>query len=200
MIKFNNVFIKHLTNFYSLYNCNLNFNCNTLLIENDTYSALSIMRILSKIDRHYSGEVFIDNINLKNIKDKDLNVAYIPKNPVLFKNTFKNLNYVLKIRKINKNERINIINSTLCKYNLQNLNKKIKNLNLSEQKILCLIRAIIRKPKYILLENFFENLDSKYLNLAQQILKDAEQFLTIIACEKDDEKTKFLKYTTINLN
>ena len=198
MIELQQVYIQYVNSFYSLYDCNLKIDCNTHLIENETYSAMAIMRVLSKIDKHYKGEIFIDDINLKNIKDKDLNIAYIPKNPVLLKNTFKNLNYVLKIRKINKKDRINIINSTICKYNLQNLNKNIKKLNKNEQKIIALIRAIIRKPKYVLLENFFEDLDENYINLATQILKDAEQYSTIIACEKDFNEV-FQDFKIINL-
>ncbi len=69
---------------------------------------------------------------------------------------------------------------------------------LSDFYLIALIRAIIRKPKYILLENFFEDLDENYINLATNILKDAEQFSTIIACEKDFNEV-FQDFKIINL-
>ena len=104
MIEFENVYIKHVADFHSIFNLNLQINTNTFIVENDMYSAISLMRILSKIDKHYTGEVFLDGKNLKKIKNRDLEIVYLPQNPVLFKNKniFKNLFYPLKIRKINR--------------------------------------------------------------------------------------------------
>lgn len=184
MIEFHNVSLDYSSHFHTLYNCNLKINCNSLLLENETFSHLAIMRIISKIDKNYLGEILIDDKNLKQIKDKDLPIAYLPENPVLFENkTIKNnLEYVLKIRKINKNEYKNIINSIINKYNF-NKNKKIKKLTLSEKKLICLMRVIIRKPKYLLLENFFNNFDETYYNIAYELIKNIQEFSIIIACE-----------------
>ncbi len=192
MIELKNVFIKYVNDFYSLYDCNLKIEKNTLLFEKNLCGSSAFMRIISKIDKHYSGDVLIDNVNLKNIKDKELSVAYLPENPVLLKNKNieKNLSYPLKIRKINKKIIKNKINSIFSQYNLENFNKKIKKLNLSEQKIITMLRATIREPKYILLENFFENFDEYYLDLATKILNKIKQNSVIIASQSDFEKFK----------
>ena len=113
MIKFENVFIRYIRDFYSLYDFSCEINSHTLFIGDFFSGANSIMRTLAKIDKDYKGEIFIDSINIKKIKDKDLDLVYLPKNPILFKNKsiFKNLYFPLKIRKINKKTAKNLINS-----------------------------------------------------------------------------------------
>ena len=195
MIEFQNVFIKYVNDFFSLYDCNLKIEKNTILIEKNLCGSSAFMRIVSQIDKPQSGEVLIDNINIKDIRNKDLDVAYLPENPILFKqkSVEYNLSYPLKIRKIDKNTIKNKTNSLFSQYNLENFNKKVKKLNSSEQKIIALLRAAIREPKYILLENFFENFDENYLNLAVQILNDIKQKSIIIASQNSFEKFKFFK-------
>ena len=119
----------------------------------------------------------------------------------LGKSLTKNLSYPLKIRKFNKNTIKNTVNDAILKYNLNIFSKKVKSMSLSEQKIIALVRAILRKPKYILLEDFFEDLELDYVNLATTILTDAKEFATIIACEKQDLKYScFNDFKVVNLN
>ena len=210
MIKFCQVYIQYVNEFYSLYDFSCVIKNHTLFVGDFFDGTKAIMRILSGIDKNYKGEIFIDDINLKNIKDKDFLVAYLPENPVLFenKNIFKNLYYPLKIRKINKNIAKNLIYSEFLELKKKNLNFldkylnneikdilniKTKKLNLSEQKIIALLRAQIREPKYILLENFFEDLDERYFNLAFKILNKIKNKSIVIACEKDETKLELFK-------
>ena len=73
-------------------------------------------------------------------------------------------------------------------------------MSLSEQKILTLIRASLWQPKYIILENFFENFDEKYYQLANKILKDIKQNSTIIATEKENKNLEIYKdFEVVNL-
>jgi len=228
MIEFRNVYLQYVKEFYSLFNFNCVIDTHTLFIGDFYTGTTSIMRTLSKLDKDYSGEIFIDNINLKNIKDKDLNIAYLPEIPVLLnKNIFKNLYFPLKIRKIDKNAAKNLINSIFLELKnnnfkflnnyLNNKNKrenvknntdlinyilklKIKKLNLSEQKIIALMRAMLWQPKYILLENFFKNLDKKYLLLATFLINKAKQTSTIIASETENKNLEvFTNVNTIDL-
>ncbi|MBQ8615374.1 MAG: ABC transporter ATP-binding protein [Clostridia bacterium] len=195
MIKFNGVFIQYVQEFYSLYDCNLKIDKHTILVEKNLCGCSAVMRVLSQIDKHYTGEIFVDDINLKNIKDKDLSIAYLPENPVLFKNkSLKyNLSFPLKIRKMNKKLIENQINSIFFEYNLTNFEKKTKKLNLSEQKIIALLRTFVRRPKYVLLENFFENLDKNYYELAIKILNKMKENSIVIACENDFKKHEIFK-------
>ena len=201
MIKFENVSTKYVQDFFCLYNFNTEITNHTLFVGDDFFGSSAILRLLSKIDKGYSGNIFIDNVNLKEINDKDLQLAYLPKCPVLFenKNAFENLYYSLKIRKIDKNTAKNMINNAFLYYNLQNL-KNFKHADLSIKKIYALVRAVIRKPKYILIENFFENLDEKYFDIVNKILTDAKEFSTLVACEKQDLNLPIFKnFNRINL-
>ena len=199
MIEFNAVTIKYVPDITTLLNFSAKIDCNTLIIGDEFLGTSSILRLIAKIDKNYTGEILIDNANLKEIKDKDLSVAYLPKEPYLFKNTIeKNLSYPLKIRKIDKatiKEKvsfvINYLNNLTKKHNIENFPNKIKKMNISEKKIGTLLRALVRAPKYVLLDDFFLNLDAKYFPLANELIEKLKQTSTIIATS--NRLSKFIK-------
>lgn len=228
MIELKHVSINFVKNFYSLYNVNLQIESNTILLGDTTSGNNFLLRLISKTDKHYEGEIFVDNINLKQIKDKDLPIAYITKENYFFNNksVLENLIYPLKIRKICKNDAIlrakneilpyfldffKIFNETELNQNAQPLNKnkilnenfeenlnkflntKIKHLNFSAQKILSLIRAKIRKPKYVLIENLFENLNENCFDLANKIVLDLTKNSVVIACTNETQNIRAYK-------
>lgn len=206
MIEFKNVSIKYINQFFTLDHFNKEFKTNTLLTNDPLNSASAIMRILSKIDTDYSGDVFIYSVNIKDIKDKDLTVAYLPENPELFKNKniIKNLIFPLLIRKINKKTAITTANTLISQYNLSNYIKnvekiKIKKLNNSEQKIIALLRAVIRKPKILLIENLFTNLDQAYSQLVLNIINQIKTSTLILAYEEDNTIDFYQDFNIIDL-
>ncbi len=189
MIKFDVVSIKYIKDYYSLYNINFEIESNIVLLGDETSGNNFVLRLISKIDKNYEGEIFLDGKNLKDIKDKDLNLAYVPKEIYLFKNKniFYNLYYPLKMRKIGKQIAIEKILATLKKFDVKNFifhdlkdkqkdklkdlddlhfykKVKVKNLSLSAQKTIMLLRAVTRKPKYILCENLFTHLSNTAAN------------------------------------
>lgn len=197
MIEFNAVTIKYVPDITTLLNFNLKINGNTLIIGDEFLGTSSILRLLAKIDKNYEGDIFIEGVNLKDIKDRDLSIAYIPKEPYLFthKSVDKNLSYPLKIRKIDKNTiinkvnlAINLLNELTLKYNLTNFPNKIKKMNISGRKIITLLRASVRAPKYILIEDFFSDLDEKYFPLVNELIEKLKQTSTIIATSNKVEQ------------
>ena len=196
MIEFNAVTIKYVPDITTLLNFSAKIDCNTLIIGDEFLGTRSILRLIAKIDKDYIVEILIDNENLKEIKDKDLSVAYLPKEPYLFKNTIeKNLSYPLKIRKIDKatiKEKvsfvINYLNNLTKKHNIENFPNKIKKMNISEKKIVTLLRALVRAPKYVLLDDFFLSLDAKYFPLANELIEKLKQTSTIIATSNKVEQ------------
>ena len=202
MIKFDSVSIQYVKEYFALYNFSTEINSHTLLVGDDYVGSSAIMRLLAKIDNTYSGNIFIDETNIKNIKDKDLNIAYVPQIPYLFKHKSieKNLAFPLKIRKFDKNYIKNAVNLAFEDYNLNDFNKKISKVTLSEQKILTLIRASLWQPKYVLLENFFEDLNESYFELANKIIEDIKKNSIIIATEKENKNLDIFKdFETKNL-
>jgi len=184
MIEFKNVYIKYVEDFFALHNfCHI-FDANTLLIGDKFSGADTVLRLIAKFDKSFDGEILFDNKSIRNLTDKEIDVSFISDEPYLFKlkSLEYNLAYPLKIRKEEKQIVNNNVNNILTKFNLSNF-KKIKSLTFSQQKIVTLLRALIRKPKYVLLEYFFENLDKDYISLAEEILTEISQNSIVIACE-----------------
>lgn len=208
MIEFNAVTIKYVPDITTLLNFNLKINGNTLIIGDEFLGTSSILRLLAKIDKNYEGDIFIEGVNLKDIKDRDLSIAYIPKEPYLFNNKSieKNLGYPLKIRKTDKattkekvNFALNLINNLTQKYNLPTFSNKINKMNISEKKIITLLRASLRTPKYILIDDFFINLNEKYQPLVAELIKQLEKTSTIIATTSIITNLPYKNYKYIDL-
>ncbi len=200
MIELKDVSIKYVKDFFTLYKLNQKIECNTLFLGDEYTGSVSLMRLLAKIDKPTSGEIIVDGKNLNQIKEKELSICYVPKVPVLMNTTIeKNLLYPLKIRKINKKEAQNRVDLLISTYNLQNFPQKNKEMSNSQKKIITLVRALVRAPKYVLLEHFFEDFDEKHVPLAEKILRELEKTSTIIACEKSIAKP-FENYKQIELH
>lgn len=202
MIELKDLSIKYIDDFYMLLNINLSIDENTLFLGDEMSGNWAVLRLIAGIDKNYSGDIFIDGKNIKEIKEKEFNLAFVSKTPYLFNTTIdKNLIYPLKIRrknlKINKNEIKNIVNLYILNNNLENFPKKIKNLSLSQKKIITLARAIIREPKYILIENLFENMEETEINIALNMLENSKSI--IIACDKEENLKYYKNFKVINL-
>jgi len=201
MIELKNINMKYTDDFFVLYDYSHIFNKSTLLIGDDYVGTGAIIRLIGKIDKPISGSILIYNKDITLIKNRELNLAIIPDEPIFINNNlFDNLYYPLKIRKINKNIAKNIINNAISHYKIENFNKKINKLNISQRKIIALLRAKIRQPKYILIDNLFNNFDNKYLDILQAILLDMSKESIIIATEKVKNNTyENLNFEIVNL-
>lgn len=214
MIEMQNVTVKYVREFYALLNYNSTFENNTLLLgENGKV----VLRLLAGMDR-YAGNILYDGANLKEIDSRNFPFAYLPEQPVLFKHksVYKNLIFPLKMRKIKNADEIVenalaahlsfLIEKTKTKNEIgENSNenflkiKKLKagKLNKDDQQILCLTRAVIRQPKYLLVDNLFSTLSANYHRLAATIL--SKYTGTIIAAE--NKPFNFYKnFTSLQIN
>ena len=190
MMEFKNFSVKYINNFYSIFDLNLKIETNSPFLGDELSGGFALMRALAKIDRIYTGEILIDNKNLKQLKDKDLDISYVSATPTLFKfkTAKQNIIYPLMVRKIDKKTCDNLAQNLLEKYSIYFGETKAKNLSISEAKIATLLRAVVREPKIILLEHFFENLDEKYFDLANKIIEDTASNTMIVAAEKNTQK------------
>ncbi len=202
MIEFKNVYLKYIKDFFTLYNINFKINDNTLLVGDCADGTNSIFRLIAKIDTKYAGEIYVDDKNLKQIKDKELDLAYVCTYPFLFKNKsiFDNLYYPLKIRKVKKDVAKTLISNYCKQFYIENLDRKVKNLSFSEQKIVCLLRALVRKPKYVLIEHLFSDFDQSLIACANKIIEELKSHSIILACEPNDKNlTAFADFSRIYL-
>lgn len=183
MIESKNLTIQYIKEYATIFDVSFSIKSNTMfLAQNDEISAL--FRTIAKIEKNYEGNCYIDSENIRNIKDKNLNLGYVPSSPFLFsrKTVKQNLIYPLIIRKENKNSASTKVDNIINKY-LYDFPQKTKLLDLSQRKIVALLRTILWQPKYLLIEHFFENLDPKYLDFAQQIISSVDKNTIIVASE-----------------
>ncbi len=173
--------------FYSIFNLNLTIKSNTLFLCEPLDGSFALMRVMAKIEKHYKGELLVDDINLKKISSKKLDLAYLPSTPILFKNLTakQNILYPLKLRKIKPEIQQQKYDEIKQKFPIKIDKKKAKDLSVSEAKIVCLIRALIRQPKIVLLENFFEDFDEKHMEVASKIIAQISTKSLVVACEKE---------------
>ena len=167
MIEIKNLSFRYDKKFYALFNIALTIYDNQQEIETQT-----LFRIIKKKKKDYSGDIYFDNKNLKEIKTANLDVCYITKTPYLLKNksVLYNIAYPLIIRKENKNNSLKIAEKLLKKYNLIQLkNKKIKKLTKNEQISIILLRCAIRNPKYIFCDDidFDQNNFELFINISK---------------------------------
>lgn len=201
MIKIKNLYYNYDSRFSALYNVCLEINCNTAIFTNNELGTFSLFRILSKQDKDYKGEVFIFDKNLKDVKPKNLSVAYVTSTPFLLekKDAVYNVAYPLIVRKNNKKQSLEMAKQMLTKFNVEN--KKIKEYSNFEKIYISLLRVLIRKPKVVLIDDIFTCLEdlqlNKVLSLIQELKKDCTLIVSItnkniLECFKD--------FKIINLN
>ena len=202
MIEIKNLTVQYINDFYSLYNVNLNISKNTILLGDQLSGGFALWRAIAKLDNHYTGEIFINGKNIKQQNIKKLNIAYLPNEPVLFKfKTVKqNIIYPLVLRKIDKKTCTEKVENLVEKFGIEFDNKKAKNLNKSEAKIVAVLRAFIREPDLVLVEHFYDDLNPNYQDLANKIFKYFSSKTLIIACEENLPKcfADFEKHTLLN--
>ena len=174
MIEIKNLSFRYDKKFYALFNIALTIydNQKILMSCEQELETQTLFRILSKQEKDYSGDIYFDNKNLKEIKTANLDVCYITKTPYLLKNksVLYNIAYPLIIRKENKNNSLKIAEKLLKKYNLIQLkNKKIKKLTKNEQISIILLRCAIRNPKYIFCDDidFDQNNFELFINISK---------------------------------
>lgn len=202
MIEIKNLTVQYINDFYSLYNVNLNISKNTILLGDQLSGGFAFLRAIAKLDNHYTGEILINGKNIKQQNIKNLNIAYLPNEPVLFKcKTVKqNIIYPLVLRKIDKKTCTEKVENLVEKFGIEFDNKRAKNLNISEAKIVTVLRAFIREPDIVLVEHFYDDLDPNYQDLANKIFEHFSSKTLIIACEENLPKcfADFEKHTLLN--
>lgn len=189
MIEIKNLNIKYIEKFYSIYNFNLKIEKNTLLLGDQLSGGYALLRAIANINKSYKGEILLDGKPIKTVSAKNLNLAYLPETPTLFSalSVRENIEYTLKIRHYKKAERTQLVNKIIEKYCIDFENEKVKNLSVSKQKIVALLRAVVRKPSILLIEHLFADLDKKYIELANKIIADIMPETLIIDCEIEQQ-------------
>ena len=181
MILVKNLSLKFTKEFYALYDVNLEIKKGeaVALLGEEHSGKTTLLRVLCKLEKDFTGEVYIKDIPLKKVDfSLDVNMGYIPAAPVFFekKTVYQNLQALLKSRKINKSQREEKINKLLIEYNLEKFrDEKVKNLSLFKKYILSIARLSLREIELVLIDNIFEKLSQEEYEKICELIK--KQFL-----------------------
>lgn len=186
VLKIENLSIKYVKQYYSLYNFCAELNCGDKLqlVGDETSGNAFVLRAVAGIDRFYSGKI-------KTEIGHHL-IGYAPKVATLFENksVLYNLCYPNIIRHLDENESEKIALKVLDKYGLNILADKLAcNLTSEEKYIVSLLRLCVRKVDLLLVE-YMPNEQSK------KILDDliANCQICLLAC---NQKVDFATTKTI---
>ncbi len=150
-------------------NFNVNYGSKYLIYGESGNGKSTIIKILLKYIHDYKGEIFINNINLKDINSKDIlnNFTYVSQNSYLNNDTLKN--NIVYDRNISDIEYEQIIN--ICNLNNLRNSKPLRNnfviedngFNISggERQKIILARSLLKNCNYLILDEALSEINYK---------------------------------------
>ena len=122
----------------------------------------TLLNILAGLDNNYSGDVIINGVNRRDLKNEENIISYIMDPVVLFENksVYDNLKYVYKVSGETDKEKINkeikAVAEELHLFGV--LTKKVRKCNYFEKLLVCVGRILIKKPKIIMVDEPLKDL------------------------------------------
>ena len=177
MIEFCNVKLGYIKEFYALYNLNLKVSNGekVAIVGEQDAGKTSFLRLLAKLEKISSGDIYYNDVPLESIDySKDLSVAYLAYKPILLNASVrKNLEYVLKIRKVNKDDRNKIIDKALEDFALTTVKDiKVKKISLYQQRLLQFAMISVRpKIDLLLVDDILNGLNDNEHQTIREILQ-----------------------------
>lgn len=162
MIEIKNLYLNYIKEYYALFNINLVLNNGEkiAIIGDKESGKTTLLRVLCGLETYSKGEIYLNDINLKNVDfKKDVNLIYLSQNPVFFKNktVHYNLAYPLKLRGFSEELINKKINRALDNLGLEGLKeRKIKHLTENEKTIVNIARALLRDADIYLIDDIFK--------------------------------------------
>ena len=104
-------------------------------------------------------------------------IGYVPQNVVfLRRNVYQNLTYSLKINSLSKNIIQRRVLEIIDICNISHLFEiSARKLSVGQQQLIAILRALIMKPKLLLLDEPCSNLDPYFTKIIEDILKQAKK-------------------------
>ena len=153
----------------------------------------TLLRTIAGLIPLTSGEIFIKDSDVSTVPPQKRNTALVFQNYALFPHmsVYENVEYGLKIRKIDRKIRLEKVNSILEKVQLEKLsNRRIDELSGGQQQRVALARALIIEPKVLLFDEPLSNLDEKLrTEMRKEIKKIQKDFgITSIYVTHDQQE------------
>ncbi|MGM7723510.1 ABC transporter ATP-binding protein [Metabacillus sp. Hm71] len=152
----------------------------TILLGPSGCGKSTLLRIIAGLEEPTSGSLLINDEDVTYAEPKDRNIAMVFQNYALYPHmtVYKNIEYGLKIKKVPKHEREEIIQNVLNMVELtEHANKRPAQLSGGQRQRVALARAIVKRPHAFLMDEPLSNLDAKLRNQMRQELIDLHQQL-----------------------
>lgn len=177
MLDVNSVYLKYTKEYNTLNNINLKIeNGEQVVLFGEKESGKSsLIRVIAGLEKATQGEVLINNINVNKINYKtDVSLGYISSLGAYLENKTveKNLEYVLKIRKLDKELIKSKVNGVMLSNNLVSLkDRKLKDLSDFDRMRVTIARLNLRKIDFLVCDDIFENFsEADALKLAKLVV------------------------------
>lgn len=177
-----------------------------LLLASKDMGKTTFLSVLSGFERSYFGSIKYDGKELRNIKENELSVSYLPEDPVLLGGKTIKQNFDFLCGVLGKDCLTNEEAEQLCKnYNLNYEKKiKVKKLKVIDKKKLCFARAELKNANVIFVDDQFagvgiENFDD-IANIYNKLLNNNQTVIISVGDEnykKSKDLLKKLKFDKI---
>jgi len=166
----------------------------------------TLLHLLAMLIEPTRGEIVFDGKQIKTAKEKQQSrrqVTLVEQSPFLFDTSvYQNLAFGLRLRDIRGDLQQRRITSALKAVGLEGFeSRKAKELSGGETRRVALARAIVLRPRVLLLDEPTAGLDVDFLPVFEDVLSDlAAKGVTIIMASHDAEQPYRLGGTVIHLN
>ncbi|MDD5457445.1 MAG: ABC transporter ATP-binding protein [Candidatus Margulisbacteria bacterium] len=151
----------------------------------------TLLNIVGGLDNPSSGHVFLNEINITHLKEKQLakirlnNIGFIFQayNLIPVLTAFENIEYIMMLQKVSPKQRRERVQKIADELEIGDLlNKKPNDMSGGQQQRVAVARAVVSRPKLILADEPTANLDSI----------NAEKLLEIMKKLNEEDKVTFI--------